>query len=135
MGLLTGQTVAQGDFVSTSAGAGDSGKAPKLNGSGVLSDTFIPIKIETTAGATHSLTTTAGQRVVVWAKGDTGDSAGSGTFNLQYDGVTKDTYVFANTGGRSSFSLMYTESPSAGTRNITITGTLFQPKIIVMIIG
>jgi len=40
MGLLNGETVVQGDFVTTSAGAGDSGKAPKLGSEGYLSETF-----------------------------------------------------------------------------------------------
>jgi hypothetical protein len=40
MGLLTGQTVEEGDFISTSAGASDSGKVPKLNVIGQLDNTF-----------------------------------------------------------------------------------------------
>jgi hypothetical protein len=41
MGLLTGQTVEEGDFITTSSGAGDEGKVPKLNASGVLDNSFI----------------------------------------------------------------------------------------------
>lgn len=43
MGLLTGQTIVQGDFVSTSSGAGDSGKVAKLNASGkIINDFLLP---------------------------------------------------------------------------------------------
>jgi hypothetical protein len=40
MAITSGQTALASDFVSTSAGAGDSGKVPKLNASGVLDPTF-----------------------------------------------------------------------------------------------
>ena len=60
MGLLTGQTVVQGDFVTTSAGAGDSGKVPKLNASGLLDTSFIDTtkltvvdKLETSGSTTE----------------------------------------------------------------------------------
>lgn len=41
MSLLTGGTVVQGDFITSSAGSGDSGKAPKLNASGELDASFV----------------------------------------------------------------------------------------------
>lgn len=42
MAIIAGQQALASDFVSTSAGAGDSGKVPKLNGSGVLDTSFLP---------------------------------------------------------------------------------------------
>ena len=39
--IASGQTILASDYVSTSAGAGDSGKVPKLNASGVLDSSFI----------------------------------------------------------------------------------------------
>ena len=45
MGLNTGETVVQGDFVTTSAGAGDSGKVPKLNASGKLENSFVNFSV------------------------------------------------------------------------------------------
>lgn len=101
-----------------------------------------PFTIETTAGATHSLTTTAGQTVVVWAKGSaTNGSDSTSTVLLNYNGVQKDTVSvgYPSSGGNkpSPFSLMYTETPGAATANITVTtgGTASDVVIIVMKIG
>ena len=41
MAITAGSQILASDFVSTSAGAGDSGKVPKLNGSGLLDVSFI----------------------------------------------------------------------------------------------
>ena len=43
MPITAGSDALASDFVSTSAGAGDSGKVPKLNASGVLDKTFYPV--------------------------------------------------------------------------------------------
>jgi hypothetical protein len=94
--------------------------------------------IETTAGATHSLVTDGTDRVVVWAKGyKTGNN--NATITLKYNGVTKDTTVYNNGGDswyhQTSFALMYTETPSAGTENITVetsAGSLANVVIMVM---
>ena len=101
------------------------------------------VTIETTAGVTHSLTTIAGQRVIVWAKGNSNKSAAGGaTVTLRYNGVVKDTVVVGLTLSTSvleaGFSLMYTETPGAGTQNITVItdgGTLTNVRIIVQIIS
>lgn len=77
--------------------------------------------IETTAGATHSLVTVADQKVMVWAKGT--DDSGGGTIELKYNGVTKDTVVIGNHAYSHGFALMYTETPGAGTQDITVTTT------------
>lgn len=100
------------------------------------------ITVYTSNTTTLSLTTTAGQRVVVWAKGYSSSSqAGSlGYVYLNYNGVEKDR-VYATSSGPKVFSLMYTETPGAGTYNITITSDitsldgLYYPKIIAQVIG
>lgn len=96
------------------------------------------VSVETTTGATHSLTTTGTETVVVWAKGDLDPGSGSFTVTLAYDGVAKDTITVDDGGGsfppRHAFALMYTETPTSGTRDITVTtsgGTLANVKIIV----
>lgn len=99
-----------------------------------------PITIESTTGETHSLTTTAGQIVVVWAKGTSEDSSSDTVVLLNYDGTEKDRVKIGPTATTSNeaypFSLMYTETPGAGTKNITVTGgTKSNVKIIVMKIG
>lgn len=98
------------------------------------------VSVETTTGATHSLTTTAGQKVVVWAKGVAygGASGSTDTILLKYNGVTKDTGTFEATTNRDQFfALQYTEIPGAGTADITVTGTdgVTDVVIIVMKIG
>ncbi len=100
-----------------------------------------PITVETTTGTTHSLTTTAGQKVIVWAKGSVADNANDRTILLKYNGVTKDTTVVDAGGGGTSdlaWSAMYTETPGAATQNVTVTcatGSLFNTVIIIMKIG
>ncbi len=99
--------------------------------------------LEVTVGTTHALTTTANQRVVVWAKGDVtnaGDSVAFAT-TLKYNGVTKDTVNYQNSARPdvvNGFALMYTEVPGAATQNITVTSTastLSNVVIMVMKIG
>jgi hypothetical protein len=95
--------------------------------------------IETTTGVTHSLVTTAAQKVIVWAKGDSTGSSSDYTVLLNYNGTQKDI-VKINSSSSSDFtpfSLMYTETPGAGTHNITVTSsqTLENVVIIVMKIG
>lgn len=41
MSIIAGNTILASDFISTSAGAGDSGRVPKLNASGKLDSSFI----------------------------------------------------------------------------------------------
>jgi len=94
--------------------------------------------IETTSGTTHSLTTTAGQKVVVWATGDVESSNAGATVNLKYNGVTKHsvTVTAYSSGARAGFSLMYTETPGAATQNITVDGaTVANVAIIALKIG
>tara|TARA_R110002020_G_scaffold160173_6_gene344539 strand:+ start:87 stop:584 length:498 start_codon:yes stop_codon:yes gene_type:complete len=103
------------------------------------------LTIETTTGVTHSLTTTAGQTVCVWAKGHLARGMIGGTVytvKLNYNSVEKDTTSMGgdNDGLTTTvpFALMYTEVPGAGTQDITVTaasGTLADVVIIVQIIG
>lgn len=99
------------------------------------------ISVETTTGVTHSLTTTAGQVVCVWAKGDiqSGSTGTVRTLNLKYNSVDKDTVTMTDsTAYPHPFALMYTETPAAGTQDITVTtsgGTMSNVVIMVQIIG
>ncbi len=81
------------------------------------------LSIETSVGTTHSLTTVAGQKVLVFAKGNVATGGGSNrAVTLAYNGVTKDTVnVLANSSAKESFCLMYTEIPGAGTQNVTVS--------------
>lgn len=97
-----------------------------------------PITLETTTGVTHSLVTTAVQRVIVWAKGTVSNNGSTAGIALKYGGTQKDVIVTINTAVDQSFSLMYTETPGAATANITVEtsyGSLTNVVIIVMKIG
>ncbi len=82
---------------------------------------------EQTTGATHSLVTTAGQRVIVWAKGVLVSTSTVYTVTLKYNGVTKDTITSGGTGAGSNlnspFALMYTETHGAATQDVTVETT------------
>lgn len=82
--------------------------------------------IETTVGTTHSLTTIAGQKVMVWVTGVLRCvSAGTSTrlVSVKYNSVTKNSATIYNENVTTyrPFSLMYTETPGAATQNITVT--------------
>lgn len=101
------------------------------------------ISVETTSGATHSLTTVANQKVIVWVKGYlTESSSNNTTITLSYNSVAKDTTVANENDSTNNlthpFALMYTETPGAATADITVTtsqGSLSAVVIIVMKIG
>lgn len=110
MSIVTGQTIAAADFVGN--------PAPYLS-------------IESTVGATHSLTTVANQKVQVIAKGYHVNGGGNTTIELKYNGVTKDsTVVYSGTALAGSFCLMYEEIPGAATHNITVTGAT---SVVIMV--
>lgn len=44
MSIITGQTAQASDFIDTSSGAGDQGKVPKLNSSGKIDNSCLPVK-------------------------------------------------------------------------------------------
>ena len=99
------------------------GGSDQINLTGLTGKSLV--EVEVTQGTTHSLTTTAGQRVVVIAKGDWTNSTSAQTIKLNYGGVTKDSVGVkqAATADKLPFCLMYTEIPGAGTQNITVTAT------------
>lgn len=130
----------------TIAGTATGGTGARLfaNPSQLLPFLNDKITIETTSGTTHSLTTTANQRVIVFAKGNLnpGGGANGGDATLAYNAVTKDTVSYGTSGGSSStrfpFTLMYTETPGAATQNITLatsTGSVSNGLIVVIKIG
>jgi hypothetical protein len=81
----------------------------------------------TTTGTTLALTTVASQKVMVWAKGQIAVSTGLDpdiTVSLKYNGVAKDSLVYPTSSIHSGgFALQYTETPGAGTHNITVEGS------------
>ena len=90
---------------------------------------------ESTAGATHSLTTTASQSVLVTARvmmTFTAGSALAGDVNLKYNGVVKDSIPVdrADSTTRGCLVLQYEETPGAATADITIDTTgSFSPTL------
>jgi hypothetical protein len=137
MAITNGQTGSAGDFVATSSGAGDSGKVAKLDANGRIPVGFIDIVV---GGNTLAVTTIAGQRILVWAKGNLPSSVDNFTvtMTLQYNGVTKDTVVMketANTGSSAyPFALMYTETPGAATHNIVVVSDGAAPDNVVIMV-
>jgi hypothetical protein len=87
--------------------------------------------------ATLSLTTLDDDVVTVWAKGylTAGSGIGPSVVTLSYDGVAKDTISVGNSSGSnqgSGFSLMYTETSVAATKDITVScvNTLYDVVIV-----
>jgi len=90
--------------------------------------------IEYTASTTHSLTTVADQKIIVWARGVQSNFAGSKTITLKYNGVTKDSIAYNST-AVGVVSLMYTDTPGAGTHDIVLAtdvGNISDGLIIVL---
>lgn len=118
---VTSQNIVDGSIVNADVAAAAAIAQSKLGvGANGANDLF---SIEQTVGTTHALTTTANQRVYVFAKGNITDGTGATqTITLQYNAVTKDT-VQAQGGGSatvSPFALGYHEAPGAATQNITV---------------
>lgn len=122
--LVTSSSIVDGeiinDDVSAAAAIAQSKIGIGLNGA---TDLF---SIERTVGTTHSLTTTADQRVLVFAKGDITDGTGSTrSITLSYNAVTKDTVNSQGSGSATvnPFALSYSEVPGAATQNITVAAS------------
>lgn len=100
---------------------------------------LLSITSEVTTGTTASLTTTGSQRVVVWAKGhhDVSGTANN-TITLKYNGVQKDVTILnvqsVAAGDSYPFALMYTETPGAGTQDITVTADIGTPQDVVIMV-
>jgi hypothetical protein len=77
-----------------------------------------------TGATTLTATTSASQRIMVWANGYLSGAVGQETVSLQYDGVTYDS-TLVNTGGTETqgFSLMLALVPGAQTADIGLTKT------------
>lgn len=100
MGLATGETLTESDLIGANA----------------------LVQIVSGTGTTLSLTTIANQKVVVIATGYQNSAGGTiPTLELKYDGTTKHSVV--NERNNIPFTLMYSETPGAGTKNITVTTT------------
>lgn len=99
-----------------------------------------PVSVETTSSASHSLTTTAAQRVFVTAKGWVGFNSSTNeiTVELKYNGVTKDSVTIGVTttssNAKLSFFLQYTEIPGAGTQNVTVTTTGYTAQDVKIVV-
>jgi len=64
MPITPGTTIFASDVISSSGGAGDSGKIPKLNVSGKLDTTFLPtLGVFNTGATTHSSASTGNQAI------------------------------------------------------------------------
>ena len=91
-----------------------------------------------TSGTSVVVTTVAGERLIVWAKGEFTGAGSDTTINLRYDGSAKDTVTLKpnDSGDKHSFALMYSEVPGAQTsKTIDVTnsaGTVSNLKIVVM---
>jgi hypothetical protein len=99
------------------------------------------VQVFTATGTTLSLTTTAGQKVIVWAKGHvqpSGTGGGAYDVNLKYDGVVKDKITVdaaSSTAARfETFALQYTETPGAGTANITVDGGENRANVVITVL-
>jgi hypothetical protein len=114
--IQAGQTAAASDFVSSSSGAGDSGKVPKLDAAGKLLAAFLPYLFKnTSAGAGDA------------GKGPLLDSTGQldKTF-IKFDLPVVRTYVTSNIGNTDT---RFTMTKVSNTIRYTYTGTGTNPNI------
>lgn len=139
-GLTTKGLVEQATASEVTAGTGTGSTSAPLFIDPATLLAFLRDAVEITTGTTHSLTTTAGQRVIVFATGGyTSAAAATHTASILYNGVTKQSFVTNRTNSSNpdggSFALIYTEIPGAATADITVTlssGTLDGVKIMVI---
>ena len=106
-------------FVGTSSGAGDSGKVPKLDGSGQLVNGFIPNNY--TAKGDLEVGTGAGASVYF--------NIGTDGQVLEADSTQSGGIVWADNIGKVAYGSFYRTSPS-GSGTEVITGVGFTPKLI-----
>ena len=135
---FTGTPTLPTGTIATTQSPGDS--STKIATTAFVFANSSPITIETTTGTTHSLTTTAGQKVIVWAKGTYTGNVDPQTVTLLYNAVIKDTVAVEpnNSSDNDAWALMYTETPGAATQNITVAssaGSVADVVIIIMKIG
>ncbi len=109
--------------------ANDAGKVPQLEVDGKLSGGFLTTPTEHTSFPV-SVTTKVGQSIVVIAKGKTAAVA-SATYSLTYDSVVQDSYSFATSSDRGSFTLLFAMTPGAKTADIGFDAP-FDAKITIL---
>ena len=91
------------------------------------------VSIYSASGTTLALTTTANQKVIVWAKGSITSDASDHTVLLNYNAVQKDIVNASATNTRqAAFALQYTETPGAGTQNITVTSSQALSNVVII---
>jgi hypothetical protein len=104
-------------------------------------DVLAMVNSSLTVSTTKSLTTVAGETVVVFVKG-TASRPGAGNLAggvyLLYNAVQKDTVtVQVSSTTNDAFCLFYTETPGAATHNITVTadsGITLGADVTIMVI-
>ena len=128
--LVTSSSIVDGeiinDDISAAAAISQSKIAPTTNANTDL------IAIETSDTGTLSLTTVAGQKVVVFATVVI-DGGVEATTSLLYNGVSKDAKLGQSASANEyEVTLMYTETPGAATADITVssTDTILESRII-----
>lgn len=93
----------------------------------IKEDATIPfVAIESTAGATHSLTTIANQECMIVVTGSTNGAIGARDINLKYNGTILAKTDIKIDGGtlaeRWPFAITANVTPGAATANITVDG-------------
>jgi hypothetical protein len=144
MSITAGQLASASDFISTSAGAGDSGKVPKLNASGVLDTSFVSPNIKvgaTTKDISNTTTTTITHgvgktptliRLTMNMVGDSTDVqqvvllATAGGVNWQYSGIQTGTFTAESASNGTGYFRFFKRIDSADNWNdgtVTFDGT------------
>jgi hypothetical protein len=115
--------------VNAAAAIAQSKIAASLNGNTDLITTEVGLT------DTLSVTTVAGQRLIVLANFNLTGGAGACTCDLKYGGVTKKTINAMNNATQTGSFMEYTEIPGAGTANIQIVpsaGSVTNATILVI---
>jgi hypothetical protein len=130
---VTSANIVDGEIVnadiSPSAGIVQSKIAAQANANADI------VSVEIGSATPYSLTTVAGQRVLVIASFNLTGGAGACTVDLQYNGVTKHSIASMNNATTQGNCMMYSEVPGAATANITIVpsaGSVSNPRITVI---
>lgn len=93
------------------------------------------ISIETGTGSTYSLTTIAGQKVLVLVKGNVADNSTESTTTLTYNSVTKDTVKCdGDAGSNLPFTLGWTDVPGADTQTLSVQNSIVAVENVVWFI-
>lgn len=136
--LVTTGSIVDGTILNDDISAAAAIEQAKI--AGIIGAATDIVSVEITAGTTHSLTTLAGQRVIVIAKGHVllNGGPGSTVTTLAYNGVSKDTVTAGENSTSSTsyhpFCLLYTEIPGAATQNVTVTGSSYSPSNVKILV-